>query len=364
MSNVFIRVTRLWNNLQAGPAKTRACFMISRNHIDMGNQLGNGFKARDHYFQLIINEMFLANERQWFVTYDPMAFVASSYIYATRQETLPIVVGPTMLQQLGQEAPASPIFRNIPVTGLHPYQGGGLTLTIILNRLQRQNNAEKLLQIVENISGAIDPSTALLTYLKIARAVLAGAEMLFGLAQTIPVVGYRTTINPDIIGQPLEPGYFALIDADTKQVAQDKFWVRDSHLCYGDSLATARDYRDHDFILFSIAQADKRSDERTLPFYPLWQTAQDLAARPEQPYWDAAKKEFNVLLRELLISSDLTRPDMERLQGEYFAELEKRRKMARRAQGLPSVPGQPGQLQLSEPETTLRQVAAALDKLD
>src|ERR1700730_4344258 len=103
MSNFFNRIEDLWNNLQVGRVRTRAHFTVSRDHIDDGDQPKSPFQAEQHYFQIIINEMFLANQRQWFVNYDPMAFVASSYIYGNQLETLPYVVGPGMLKQFGQE---------------------------------------------------------------------------------------------------------------------------------------------------------------------------------------------------------------------------------------------------------------------
>src|SRR5437762_7181853 len=159
MSDFFNNVQRIWNNLKVEPAKTRTQFAIKRDHIDKGDKLGPRFEAGKHYFQIIINEMFLANQREWFVNYDPMAFVASSYIYNKQLETLPIVVGPSMLKH-GQEAPLGMIFQNTPASGLHPYQGGPLTLVIIIYKLERMYNYEKMLQVVESISGVINPSIA------------------------------------------------------------------------------------------------------------------------------------------------------------------------------------------------------------
>src|SRR2546422_9560276 len=105
MSWLFNHIEAIWDNLKADKAKSRTHFTISRDHIDDGDRPSSPFKAGQHYFQIIINEMFLANERQWFAGYDPMAFVASSYIYGNQLETLPLLVGPSMLQQFGQEVP-------------------------------------------------------------------------------------------------------------------------------------------------------------------------------------------------------------------------------------------------------------------
>jgi len=358
MSNFFNIVEAIWDNLKAGEAKTRAHFAISRDHVDKGDQLGPRFEAGQHYFQIVINEMFLANQRQWFVNYDPMAFVASSYIYDKQLETLPLVVGPTLLQQFKQEVPLGMIFQNTPASALHPYQGGSLTLVIILNRLQRQNNAEKVLQVVESVSGAVDPTQAFSAYLTIAKTVLDGIETLLGLQQTIPVVGYRISINP-VIGQVLEPTYFVLIDEDARLIQQNNFWVRDWRLYSGPDKNTAAPYHDHDFILFSIAQGTKREDERTLPFYPLWESTLDLAARPSEGdfYWKEAKAQFNTLKRELLNSPDLTKPDSKRLRDQYFNELVDQRQETLRDSTLAPQP-------LSGAEAELRQMAEELDKLD
>ena len=359
MSDFFNNVQRIWNNLQVGPTKTRAQFAITRDHIDKGNQLGPRFEAGKHYFQIIINEMFLANTREWFVRYDPMAFVASSYIYNERVETLPIVVGPRMLKQYGQVAPLGMIFHNTPVSGLHPYQGGPLTLVIILNKLERENNAEKLLQLVESVSGAINPSVAFSAYLAIAKPVLEGVQSLLGLQQTVPMLGYRVTINP-AIGQMLEPTYYVLIDVHDQQIEHNKFWVRNDRLCYGHTLDTANLYDEHDFILFSIAQADKRDDERTLPFYPLWEATKGLAARPTgdgDHFWREAKAQFNTLMRELLISSDLTIPDSKRLRGQYYKEISDIRQETLKQGKLAPQP-------LAAAEAELRKMADELDRFD
>ncbi len=216
-----------------------------------------------------------------------------------------------------------------------------------------------MLQVVESISGAISPSTAFTVYLKVAKTVLDGVEALLGLEQTIPVVGYRTTINPDI-GQLLEPTYFVLIDADAQQIEHDKFWVRNSRLYYGLDRETAQLYSNrsnNDFILFSIAQGDVRTDYHTLSFYPLWETTRDLAAQAGSHFWDEAKAQFNTLKRGLLNSPDLTKLDSKRLREQYLDELKQRHQET-------ILEGQLAPEQLSDTEAELQKIANELDKLN
>lgn len=353
--DLFNRIEAIWDNLKAGEAKSRAHFTINRDHIDNGALLGPRFQPNQHYFQIVINEMFLANEREWYIDYAPMTFVACGYDYDGQAVTQPVVVGPTMLKQFEQKLPSGMIFQNTPVTGLHPYRGGSLSLTIILSKLQRQNNADKLLQVVESIAGAVDPTGTLSPYLKIARAVTGGFETLLGLQQTAPVLGYHTTISPDI-GQKLEPAFIALINEDAQRVERDQFWVVNSKLHYGQNLADVQPYRAHDFILFSIAQGDTRSDTDMLPFSPLWKTTRDLAAHAGNHYWEDAKAQFQTLARELINCPDLTEPDVQRLIEQYKDELKQTRRQTELA-------GQLGIVQLPPGEAELQRIADEISRL-
>lgn len=354
MANLLEGIKRLWDHAKAGEAKTRAHFSIGRDHVD--TELGVAFEKEQHYLQIVINEMFLENSRNFWSDCDPMAFVVSSYIYGTRTETFPFVVGPALLKQYEQDVPLGMIYRDTPVSSLHPYQGGPLTLTVFLNRLERKNNADQLLKVVESISSAVSPSIVPVAYLKMAETVVDGVEAILGLDETKALLGFRVTINPQI-KQPLMPSYYALINEDEAKIAQGEFWVKSSRLHYGKDMKSAEPYRENDFILFSINQGEKRTDERTLPFYPTWETARDLAQKPELHYWSEAKANFNTLKRSLVSSPDLTKPDSERLRTFYFGELKKLREEAVAESELKGK-------ELPAMEAEMRQMAEELDKLD
>src|SRR5262249_47249646 len=118
-----------------------------------------------------------------------------------------------------------------------------------------------------------------------------------------------------------------------------------------------KEYRDRDFVLFSVAQASRREDDQALPFYPTWVAAQDFAARGDDKYWEDAKAHFNTLKRSLLNSPDLTRPDSIRLRAEYLEELKKRRKESVDESLLAFEP-------VPEVEKELRSIGTELDELD
>ncbi len=354
MADFLDRVQQLWDSAKSKTAKTRAHFTIKDKN-------GAPFEAGEHYFQIIISEMFLAKPGMWWVTYDPLALVVSSYIYGKAPETVPSVVGPALFKQYSEDVGLGYIIRDAPVTGMHPYQGGAVTLTVLFNRVQHQNNAEQVLQVVERIAGVINPVTPLVpfpTYLKIAGSVMDGLETLLDLPQTAPVLGYRWTINPQLVGQVFEPAYLVLIDEDEALIDPSMFFVRDSRLYSGDDEATAQPYKAHDFILLHIAQGVKRTDERTLDFYPLWEKARDLAEQASTDhFWSEAKSYFNTLKRNMLASSDLVRPDFKRLIEGYLAEMGDLRKQA---VGLSTLSAK----ELSADEKEMLQISKELDDLD
>ncbi len=356
MGDLVKTVQGWWDHMKSGEAITRAHFTIDRSRADNGAQLGPPFEERNHYFQVVVHDMFLAKSREWFVEYDPMVVAAASYIYDTKVEMVPFVAGPALLKDFGHESPEGMIFRDTPVSGLNPYQGGAFTLTLVLYKVQRRNNADRLLQVVEGISKSLDPSNTLGAYLKIAGTIVDGVEAILGLKETVPVLGYRVTINPQV-GQVLSADYMVLIDEDSAAptMKPERFQVRQSQL-YDDSGA---EYRDRDFVLFRIAQGIKRTDERTLPFFPLWTAAKDFAARGDDEFWKEAKAQFNTLKRNLMNSPDLTAPDSARFRKEYLDELTKIRKDSV-DEGHLAADGE----KLPEAEKEMRSMAAQLDKLD
>ena len=356
MPTIIDRITNIWNSAVSAPAKRRATFAIDPARVVGSGAAGEPFRDKQHYFQIVINQMYLADEREWFVRYDPLTFVISSYIYDTRQEVVPFVVGPALLKEHAEKAPTGMVFQDTPVSGMHPYQGGSLTMTVILNKLARENNADKLLKVVEKMANTFSPSILSAGYLTMASTLIDGVEAILGLDETTPIIGYRVTINPDT-GAVFRPSHFVIIDEDEQEIDKDMFWVVGNRLHYGDDDASAQPYNENDFVLFSITQGTKRTDERTLPFYPMWETARDLAARPEPHYWSEAKSNFNTLKRSVLKSPDLTQPDAARLMAAYFEELKKQREEA-------ALEGDLAPKEVGGDEKQFMRIAQELDKLD
>jgi hypothetical protein len=297
---------------------------FKEGQIEDGDGLGSAFERDKHYFQIRVNEMFLAHTREWFSKYDPIVFAATEFLYDRDTAMVPQVIGPNLLKKYERELPGGVRYINTPVSGLHPYVGDDVVLVVILYRARRVQHLRNLLNLVENVVGAFDVSTALRSYLSIANVVLDGLDAILGTGDTDPIVAVRHSIGT---GERFEPGYYALIDASEASIDKERLWVRGGRLCVGDSLKTSIPYDEQDFVLFSIVQTDERDDVKKLPFFPIWQETQGLAIKPDT--WAEAKTSFHALWRELLFSPDLTEPQKTKLKDTFRTGLERLRDQAR-----------------------------------
>jgi hypothetical protein len=347
----------IWGSIHQSPAQIPSRITMPRDHIDEGEKLGVAFQPDEYYFQVRVNEMYLTYGREWFSKYDPMVFVVSEFTYDEKVEAVPFVVGPMMMEKYGMKIPTGMIFSNTRVAGLHPYRGGRLTLSVVLYRIQRENYARKLLQIVESAASALDFSTALSSYVKIASVVLDGVEALLGLGHTTPLIGLRKEFDPDA-DDILEPNYFALIDMPESELDANKLWVRDHQLIYGKSLAAAEPFREADFVLYSITQTPERSDETNLPFYPLYERVKQEATVPEENSWKRAKSNLLTLYQTLVLSPDLTRGQADKLNKKYIDEI---KQLHETVVNMSTLGVEKEAKELSEVESKLRQAVNILD---
>jgi hypothetical protein len=356
--NFVSAVMQLFDSAKSAPAKDRANFTIVKKDT-------TPFVPRQHYIQILVNDMYLAKEREWWVRYAPVALVAPTYMYDNEYKTAPVIIGPALFQQFSKDIGDGTIIRNAPVSSMHPYWGGAVTLTVIFSKVEKEDNADKVLDVLEtfaDIASPLTPAIPFSSYLKIAGNVMNGMRVLLNLPKTQPILAYRETINPQI-NQTLEPQHLVLIDTPGLNDAEkSKFQVKNGQLYYGEKDASAVPYRKSDFILLEIAQGSQRSDEGTLAFYPLWEQTRRLGLQSavQDGYWAEAKNQFNALKVAISESPDLTEPDASRLLEGYLSEMKKIRQGGAEEQSLGiKSPGE-GKGVLQE----YQRIAKQLDELD
>ncbi len=323
MASFSERVQAILQGIAVGQTNLPGRLIISHSHVDDGTQV-EAFVSNEHYFQVRINEMFLAAGRKWFVDYHPMVFVVSQFNYgfgANSKTEVPFVVGPSMLEKYKMPIPGGTVFSNTKVAGLHPYRGGSINLSVFLYKVSEKDYARQLLQFTENVASVLDFSTSLSIYLKVAGVVLDGVESLLGLTGTIPVAGWSQGMDPDA-NDVLEPRYFALINQPESDVDPNAFWVDSNRrLLKGSTRAGAKPFREADYILYSMVQTKERNDIAQMPFYDLYQQMRVNAGSNNRSDYKLAQITMSMLKQRLILSPDLTEPQSEKLQKKYTDEM-------------------------------------------
>ncbi len=323
MPSLGERCGAIWQRVRSSPAQLPTPVAIPRDHVEGAESMGPAFAKDQDYFQVRFNQVFLTDRRQWWSEYDPMALAVTEFIYDKSVQAVPFIVGPSLVQKYGQKVPAGMLFQDTRVAGIHPYRGGAVTTTVMLFRVQRQDNARSVLHIAENAASVLDFSTALTMYVKVAGVLLDSVETLFGMNGTQPVAGLRREFDPDA-GDLFQPGFFALVDPHDAGFRPDQLWVREHQLCVGDSLASATPYRGGDFVLYSIVQSKVRTDDALLPFYSQFERAKEAAGHADANAWLRARADDATLWQSVLASPDLTEPHAEELSKAYRAKIQKR----------------------------------------
>ena len=250
------KASEIWQRLSAiinGPVRDpRGPRMVPPSHVTKPggaqpapcepDRRPDQIEPQRDYIGIRINQLYLHYGHKWFTEIEPVVYSTTEFLYGNAMRTDAVVIGPKKDDKL----PPGMVLQNSSVFGVHPYRGGNLAHTIVLSRMPRNDAARSLIDVVESVGSAIDPSASVATWTKLGSVVLEGFEKLVGITDVVPLIGARLELDPDR-GEPVRPGYIALIDKsgiDPKQL-----WVSDSQLLVGASAAEATPYRDSDYVL-------------------------------------------------------------------------------------------------------------------
>jgi hypothetical protein len=318
MAGLVERASALFRFVQGSPSQPTHFISIRADHTDSLDGMGGTLAAHEQYFEARINELYLTNKREWFINYDPMAIALAEFRYAGQPTAIPFIVGPSMIQKIGNKLPQGMVFADTRVAGPQPYRGDGLALTVILCRLKRDDMLRRLLRVVESTSKTLDFTGATAVYTKVANAVLDGIEEVTGAADaTTSVLGWRQDFRP------VECGFYALIDGSVPAPPENRLWVRKRQLVLGDELGSAEPFRTADYVLFSISSV-KREDVSGLPFYPTYIQAMQEASQANKENderWESAKVKLSALYSWANTSPDLTRGHAKQLKEEWKGDM-------------------------------------------
>lgn len=318
-------IQNLIEKAKHSPTKLPTRISIPADNVSPKDKIGISLESEQHYFQIRINELYLKNKRNWYKEYAPMVFVVSEYTYNGKEETVPFIVGPQIMDKFGQSLPDDMVFLNTRVAGLHPFKGGQITLSVILYEYQVGDYREKFLRTLESTANIFSFATAFNTYIKIAGVLFDGLESLLSLQNVNPLIGLRIQMDQD--AGDLRSGYFVLINTPEGTINENQLWVKNNQLLFGDSLTTAKPFREADYTLYSILHDEDRNDLTALPFHQLWQDVKKEAAIPGEDSGKTAVAYLATLSQAILTSPDLTEKHAFNLISKYQSDLELIRKV-------------------------------------
>lgn len=327
MAAVFERMSRFVGGLASGPLPLPTVATLPAAQCLPAGSAEIEIPRDAAYFTLRVNELHLTQGREIWATYDPMVMVTSTFIHGTEQITVPFVVGPSLLKEhAAVGVPHGVLIHDTTVAGPYPNRGGPVTIGIVLYRVKRDDYARKLLQVVEGVSAAIGPAADMAVLSKVGGPMIDGLEALLGLGATVAIAGHRIEYDTMMQGG-LRSWYAALINAP--QVDQKSLRVEGARLMRS-TTDGMQPVRDADYVLYSLTGQARREDERTLPFYALYQRALRDAASGTDEAWKAAKATLAECWQQMAVSPDLTSGQAGALIDGYRADLLAARDRARK----------------------------------
>lgn len=300
--------------------------------LDLGAQQDSPFGSErsivkdEAYFSVAINQLYLAEGRRLWATYEPMVLVIADFLYGQGATSVPAVIGPAQIKSKVTELPHGLVFNDINAIGPHPFRGGTVGLTVILYRVKRSDYAINLLKFLEGVCSAagVPADVSLLT--KIGEPLVGGLNSLLELGDTEPVLGHRINVDSGTLR-----GFRATSRAVIAGEQSGKQFLQSEDRLYIATPTGKAEYKDSDFVLYSINKREVRDDDRSLPFYGLFVDALAAAAAGDDESWKRAKSTLLALYQQMTTSSDLIPRQVEELFGAYKNLAVKKREAARDA---------------------------------
>lgn len=224
-------------------------------------------EAERHYVRIWLAETFLCDDRKLFRQYVPVVHSVVRLQFAGKPaQELPYVAGP---QNLGLGTTLGKgVQLNHYLTNLLPFKGGTLSLAAGLFAYKSKDFFEGFSSVLHDVTGLLNQGQ-LSAALKVVDGAVGGIQNLLGAGdKDIHLLLFHGFGGEtDTGGASLRSGYMAVIDAPAGKFDQRKLCVRDSRLCFGDSVASAPPLDGHDYMLLRIEIRSSRDDFLTFEVF-------------------------------------------------------------------------------------------------
>lgn len=315
---------KLWEIIKGSESIDYPQFKINAHQV-LGEQDTKAFVAQQHYFVIRIVRQFLKHKRDYWKNYNPVTIVLSEFIHGDKVKSFPFVVGPKLLAgKVELEDDENISYKNTRVAGPVPYVGDQIALFTGLFAMKTGNWAEKSLNLIQSVAGAFDV-TKLTKYVKIAGPLLSGIEDFLGMSDMQLRLGQRVELTNDSGDSSfkLESGYWVMIRS-REELDKNTFWMKDGVLYTGADASNLSEYRDEDYVIYSINCIEQRDDLTTFDFHKLFNDTKAALWNENPAAAQAAYREMN---KSISRSDDLTQKHKHLLLSQYkvLVQLEKQK---------------------------------------
>jgi hypothetical protein len=281
-------------------------------------QPGPPFASNQTYLQVVLNHMYVRQDRALWVEREHLGAVWMGLRYAGGVQSVPFVVGRDLLVDKVRNLPAGARieFQDVRIGRMFPYTGGGLALYLGLWSTPTIDWATTIFSALDTIAGKIKVAGSLSQVLDMVDVLNQGISTVLGLnAIQAHLNLYQEFQDPGAgdIGV-LRPGYFVMLNAPRTSIDPGALRVVDGRLCTVNDSGTPVAYYDHDFVLYSIV-----SQARLPTALDLFGAAYDtvltslIGSKSDPVRLAQAAQEYHALQTQVITSPDLTRDDKNRL---------------------------------------------------
>jgi hypothetical protein len=196
-------------------------------------------KAGENYFRLTLSEMFLTDERNWFASWHPAAYIAVRFRFGDKEEILNHVAGPSALKDIDMGSINRGVAVNYSITPLVPYNGGEIEIEAGLVAVKGEDDVKKLLKVLGDFSKTL-AVPQISTALNFATPLADGAAELLGASDNRPVLRLH-----DIFNEPsniLRAMHLIVVADRNKQLDKAKMSIEDGRLRYEGRSLTGYNY--------------------------------------------------------------------------------------------------------------------------
>ena len=248
----------LWNTLVrliVRDTRRSSSILISRDHIKDPVYSPDPLKAGQHYFRIVLAEMFLQRDRMWLASWYPVVYSAVKLRFGNQVVDIPYIAGSQTLQGAANFDGA--FLLNHPLTNLMPFNGGDIEIHAELLAMRGKNYLNNFISILENFSKLLTVPQ-LSAALTVAAPLAQGVEKLFGIGEMMPRLRFHQLFSTT--SGNLQAGYIIVILAEEDQIHTDQLWAVNDQLHYGKSLDESKPLSGYSYMLLKIESTDERDD--------------------------------------------------------------------------------------------------------